>query len=172
MGLFSKSPMEKWLEATFKTSDLDEVVYRESMTAIAPEGATAVDLVVDVAPPAILERSTVIGLAYYPSGLVLKGVQNIKAGERRVFRNVLVKPGEELIVAMGAEEAVSVTVEKAGQTAASGGAATSFAKPGGSGNPLSDFFSGLGEGTGKVLVVAAIVAVVLYVAKEKAIAAV
>jgi hypothetical protein len=140
-------PDSNWLEKVFHSSDVDEVVWQEKIDWRYP-GALTVDVVVDVSDPINLGTDNEkIGLAYYPSGLVAAGVQAVRQGERRVFRNVLVKPGEDLVVALSSAIPVTVDVERAGQ----GTSAPPPAAPGEE-STLDKFFRGLGQGTGGVLV--------------------
>lgn len=101
MGLLD-SAEEEWLEALFATDKLSDVVYRDSVDSLLVgfSGSTF-DLHVKVNPRAFsIFKDCWIGVAYAPSGPVLRGVQAVREGQTLVFRNLTRKPGAELVVAM------------------------------------------------------------------------
>lgn len=78
--------------------DVDEVVWRERIEDVAPEGAAFVDVVVSSPRPAILKTDRKVALGYFPNGPVVKGVQNYSEGQTLGFYKVPVKPGAELVL--------------------------------------------------------------------------
>jgi hypothetical protein len=87
------------IRSLFKTPDLDEIVWQERIEDVAPPGAASVDVVIKSFRAGITETTRRIGLAWWPNGPVIKGVQNYTQGDTVTFPRVLVKPGGVLALA-------------------------------------------------------------------------
>ena len=93
------TPNKSQLRALFASSDLDTVVWQDSAEHFA-EGAAFVDVVVSSSAPAFMQTTEKIALGYWPGGPVVRGVQNYTQGQSVTFKNIMVKPGADLVVAM------------------------------------------------------------------------
>lgn len=143
MGYLWDTEEEDKMQELFHTGSLRFIVYREKIENIAPKGATEITLAVKIRRRTIgLMRDTYIGVAYWPNGPVIRGVQGATEGETVVFRKVLVKPGAEILVALGDEIAVEVSAEGADYAP----------PPVDEGSPFVPFV-GLGVGLGTVALV-------------------
>ncbi len=108
------------LQALFASTDVDEVLWQEQIDHVAPAGATFVDVVLTGKPATLYKQTWHVGLAYLPSGPVVKGVQLYTDGQSLVFRNVPVKPGAVLALVtesgtFGDMPVISVSVEAMGR---------------------------------------------------------
>ena len=93
------TPNKSQLRSLFASSDLDTVVWQDSVDHFA-DGAPFVDVVVSSTSPAFLQNTEKIALGYWPGGPVVRGVQNYTQGQSITFKSIMVKPGADLIVAM------------------------------------------------------------------------
>jgi len=155
MGLFASDKSR--LATLFATDGLDELVWREGVDNLA-DGASFVDVVVSSPKPAFLAATYKLGLAYWPDGPVVRGVQNYAQGSSVTFARVPVKKGGTLALAAstnwGDSLAARVDVVPSGS-----GAGVERDRQGAAGkSPLDQFFEGAG-----VLVGFAVVLGVLYV---------
>ena len=118
-GIFD-SPEQEALKALFYSDKLEDIVYRNSVEGILsasglPANIQKFDLLVKVRRrPIGLFRDGWIGVAYWPNGPVLRGIQGYTEGETLVFPNVNVIPGGEIIVAMDWGLAVDVYAQYPG----------------------------------------------------------
>lgn len=169
MGAAVTSLGPAWLNNALHTTKIGFVAWAEHIDWRFPS-ANFVDVVVTLSDPWSATDDHSIGLVYYPSGLVAAGVQNIREGERRVFRNVPVSKTDQLVVGLssnllGANPSVSVDIESAGQAPTK----DPDAPPPGS-TPWDSLLKGLGAGTGGValLILAAVAAFYLLEGKAAA----
>jgi hypothetical protein len=151
---FSDSDDEDRLEKLFAGVPLDNIVWREKVSNL---GLTAGQLTFDLrvfAPKRALRIDTDsrIGVAYWPSGPVLKGSQLILEGQTIVFRNLLVKAGAEIIVAMEDEWPVEVSAERTGYIPPPPDTKPSVELP----TPGAGLGVGIGFGLGAALILAGI----------------
>lgn len=116
---FTDSEDEAKLKKLFAGVPLDNIVWRDRVENLGLRaGQLTFDLRVYAPKRALrIDTDTRIGVAYWPSGPVLKGSQLILEGQTLVFRNLMVKPGAELIVAMEDEWPVEVSAEDTGYKA-------------------------------------------------------
>lgn len=151
------------IKQLFATDALDEIVWSSNVDDFA-NGAGFVDVVVSSQAPALLRSIHKIGLAYWPNGPVLRGVQNYQQGTSVTFERVLVKPGQTLALMASTEffESLPVRVDV---TPAGGGATVEDRRRGqnGSGtNPLAGISDALGAVLGAVIVIG-----LIYLAASK-----
>ncbi len=93
------TPNKSQIRSLFASSDLDTVVWQDNVDHFA-DGAPFVDVVVSSAAPAFLQNTEKLGIAYWPDGPVVRGVQNYTQGQSVTFKSIMVKPGADLFVAM------------------------------------------------------------------------
>ena len=88
------------IRALFASEDLDELVWSAPVDSLAPADADVVDVVVrsdfERAQFSTAADTYTIGLAYWPGGPVVRGVQKHAAGSTVNFANVPVKRGGTL----------------------------------------------------------------------------
>lgn len=141
------------LRALFASNDVDEIVWRQSVDEVA-DNADFVDVVVSSPAPAILRSIHKIGLAYWPAGPVVRGVQNYSQGEARTFERVPVKRGGTLVLAASTEYFESLPVRVEVTPAGSGAGRESERRDNpNTHNPLSDLMKGLGGTLAAVIVI-------------------
>jgi hypothetical protein len=126
--------------------DVDEIVWRERIDDVAPAGAEFVDVVVSSTKPAILKTDRKIALGYWPSGPVVKGVQNYSEGQTLGFYKVPVKPGAELVLVASSSMLEGSLAANVQVTDSGGGSRVVEAKTGQQQNPLDQLFGNLGWG--------------------------
>lgn len=147
-------------------SDVDDIVWRERIEDVAPPGAAFVDVVVSSMKPAILKTDRKIALGYFPSGPIVKGVQNYSEGQTLGFYRVPVKRGADLVLVSSGGFLDGSLAANVQVTASGGGQGVVDAKGDKSVNPLDTLFGNLGLGL--AVIVGVIVAIELLKGELKA----
>lgn len=151
---------EARLAQLFATDDLTEIVWSDDLAHYEEGKAASVDVVLSSPKPTILASTYKVGLAYWPNGPVVRGVQNYALGSAVTFRNVPVKPGSQLIIA--ADRAGFASLPARVDIVANGqGAGVEGDRRGQSGgDALGQLLAGIGGVLGAVIVIGLIYIVV------------
>lgn len=126
--------------------DVNEIVWRERIDDVAPEGAAFVDVVVSSQKGAILKTDRKVALGYFPNGPVVKGIQNYSEGQTLGFYKVPVKPGAELVLVADSDFLHGSLAANVVVTASGGGEGKVNEGNAKQGNPLDALAGNLGTG--------------------------
>jgi hypothetical protein len=150
------------LHELFGDEGLYALVWREHVASLVKAGTTTFDLAVKLTSAGIIDNSAKIGVTYWDKGPVVKGVQIIAKGQTVVFKNVPVKTGGELVIAMDDEYSVEVSAEPVGY------------KPPPMPTPETPGEVGerIGKGLGKGIGMVAVIVVIALIIKSKVMKAV